>query len=221
MINLTPWINNRPITAGIVKRPPGDAAPPVPNVITAKQVHGSKAMIVTAKNADTTLSCDALLTNERGVTVGVRTADCLPVLFCDEKATAVAASHAGWRGLAGGILQSTVNQFENAFQIQSSSLHAYVGPSICQSCFETGPEVADIFQQKVDFSIEPFCRAGRDDRRHIDLQGIARQILIGMGLLPTQITRSGECTCCHPETYWSHRQHGGQRGSQLSYIALK
>jgi len=224
---LSDWTKSYPIIAGVIPRLPHERIAPKHEVtaayrqelhshgldykrfITGRQVHGCEAHIVTLGDVTRDLVCDGLVTRDAMLGVGIVTADCLPVLFFDGNATVVAAAHAGWRGLAGGILEATVK----AMSMPHNNIHAYIGAAICQDCFEVGPEVAEAFVE-CDTHIKP----GRGDRVHIDLYGIATQQLQSLGI--QNITQSSDCTRCLHGKYWSHRHHGWQRGNQLTFIAL-
>jgi len=244
------WTRGAGVTAGVAVRLPGERIASVPDVtaayaralreagldpsalIVARQVHGGVTRAVGASDAvpgieerglviHPSLVCDGLLTVTPGVTVGVITADCLPVLLRDAAGTAVAAAHAGWRGLAAGILPSAIGAFAAEAQAPPSTLRAHIGPCICQACFETGPEVAAAFAEKLGDEARRYAVPGTGDRIYIDLRGLAALILRRAGVPEAHITQSPDCTCCMPDVYWSHRGHGLQRGNQLSLIALR
>lgn len=104
-----------------------------------RQVHGTT--VVKAARSGAAPEGDACWTDESGIACAVLTADCLPVLFCDRAASVVAAAHAGWRGLCGGVLEATVT----ALPVDPGELLAWLGPAIGPTAFEVGPEVRDVF----------------------------------------------------------------------------
>ncbi|MDO8862473.1 peptidoglycan editing factor PgeF [Haliea sp. E1-2-M8] len=104
-----------------------------------RQVHGTA--VVRASSSGAVPEADACWTDEPGIACAVLTADCLPVLLCDRSATVVAAAHAGWRGLRGGVLEATVA----ALPVDPGELLAWLGPAIGPTAFEVGPEVRDVF----------------------------------------------------------------------------
>ena len=245
---LTNWTRGRRIAAGVAVRMPGeriasaaevtgaytqtmrDAGLEPDNLVVGRQVHGSNVKLVGM--ADTppdlrygggvingALACDGLLTTTPGVAVGVLTADCVPVLLYNSASTIVAAVHAGWRGLAAGVLQAAVTALHTQV-VSPETLHVYLGPCICQRCFETGPEVADAFIAGLGIEAKRCIAPGAGDRTYVDLRGLAVEILQRVGVPARKITQSPDCTACRSDLYWSHRKHDLRRGNQLTFIAL-
>ncbi len=136
---------------------------------------------------------DALITNHAGLLVGVRTADCVPVLLVDEAKRAVAAVHAGWRGTRAGIASKTVARMGAEFGTAPNDLLAAIGPCINVCCFEVGPEVAaqfrEVFPERKDL----------DRKTHIDLVEANRRQLLSAGLAQERIFTGAPCTFCSPE----------------------
>lgn len=122
-----------------------------------RQVHGTAVADPTSADADAPLCADAAFTRMPGSVCAVMTADCLPVLFCDRNGGAVAAAHAGWRGLAAGVLEQTVARFD-----APEDLLAWFGPAIGPAAFEVGDEVREAFvQQQPEYQAAfSFSRAG-------------------------------------------------------------
>ncbi len=243
------WTAGQPVGAGLAIRLAGDRLVPQAQVVAgyaaavreagllpehlvvARQVHGSEVRVVTMADAEPgierrghiihpNLTCDALITTQRGVVVGVVTADCVPVLVYDTQGGGVGAAHAGWRGLAAGVLRHTVEALSAHCGTAPVSLRALIGPCICSRCFECGPEVAEAFIDTFGREAGAYVRAGSGDRVHVDLPGLARLALREAGLADEAIVPAQDCTRCLPDIYWSHRAHGLQRGNQLSFIAL-
>ena len=105
------------------------------------QVHGAEVLRLDGAMAENPLEADASYSRQAGVACAVMTADCLPVLFCDRSGTQIAAAHAGWRGLAAGVLENTIRQFEG----DRGQILAWFGPAIGPQHFEVGAEVREIF----------------------------------------------------------------------------
>jgi YfiH family protein len=184
-------------------------------LILANQVHGENVLYAGADyvRADG----DALITDIPGVYVGVVTADCVPILLAargkDGGCTAVAAVHAGWRGTALKIAEKAVFALQDRFGVRPENTKAFIGPCVCQSCYETGPEVS----QALGPQAAPFiCEKG--GKHYPDLRRINALWLQNAGV--REIHVSEECTCCRPDVYWSHRRHGTERGTQISAICL-
>ena len=197
-------------------------------LLVAKQVHGNTVLTATCKDAEPQMTergmvitpkfeCDGLISRNVGLIIGVVTADCLPILLYSHDSSVVAAVHAGWRGLASGIVARAVRKMG----VDASGVSAYIGTAICQKCFEVGPEVADEFTSSFGQEISKYIAHGRKDRMHVDLTAIAVHELRSSGVLDVNISQSQDCTCCNPDKYWSHRKHGLQRGNQLTFIALQ
>lgn len=169
---------------------------------------------------------DGYITNARGITLGVKSADCVPILFeATDKlgnVIGVGAVHAGWRGTVGKIAEVCVNKLISEYGASSKSIRACIGPCIHKCCFEVGDDVKNaVFALGEDF--EKFCpKSGKNDGKYFcDLVSVNREILLLAGLLPENIDVIDECTCCLPEKYYSHRYSKGMRGTMLSTISMK
>jgi YfiH family protein len=143
----------------------------------------------------------------------VMSADCLPVLLCDQKGTCVSALHAGWRGLASGILETGIK----SLPVPASQLMAWLGPAISIDAYEIGEEVRQEFL-KVDANAEIAFRASnRAGHWYVDLYEIARQRLRSVGV--TQIYGGEYCTHRDQELFYSYRRDG-KTGRMASLIYL-
>ncbi|MFH2006449.1 MAG: peptidoglycan editing factor PgeF [bacterium] len=193
----------------------------------AHQVHGRRGVIVEGQPvADVRQQeADFLVTAQSGVTVAVITADCVPVLLADRAQTAVAAVHAGWRGLVGGVIQEAVAALRDRFGVDPTTLVAALGPGIGACCFEVGPEVVRQFETAFP-DVEGIVRPGRigelggDAKPHVDLWKGARLALERAGLQPDRIEDPPACTMCEPERFYSFRRDGGRIGQHLSFIGI-
>jgi YfiH family protein len=144
---------------------------------------------------------DASVARSVGPVCVVLTADCLPVLLADRRGTTVAAAHAGWRGLAGGVLRATVR----SMGVPPADLLAWLGPAIGQEAFEVGPEVRERFAQ-ADAGATSGFRRGAGDRWHADLAGLARRALAACGV--ESVYGGDQCTYSDPGRFFSHRRDG-------------
>jgi len=162
------------------------------------QVHGVR--VIDAALSSCLESADASFATRKQVVCVTMTADCLPVLLCDQAGTAVAAIHAGWRSLCDGVIEATVN----AMPVQADQLMAWLGPAIGPEAFEVGAEVRAQFMAQ-DAQAELAFKA-RGDKWLGDLYTIARQRLQTLGV--TQIYGGGRCTFNEPETFFSFRRDG-------------
>jgi YfiH family protein len=183
-----------------------------------KQVHGDGVEVVALDSDPHRLAlteADALVSATPGVLLGIRTADCVPVLLLHERPPVVAAVHAGWRGIVAGVLQRTVEVIERRFAGAAGRLIAAIGPCVGACCYEVSEEVAARFA-RMDGVVQSRGAA----RPHLDLQRAAFGILERSGLLPTRIAGCALCTCCRPDLFYSYRRDGASAGRQLSAIGL-
>lgn len=182
-----------------------------------EQVHGTQ--VVVAAGGGAVFTADAAISREGGVACAVMTADCLPILLCDRGATCVAAVHAGWRGLVGGVVANALA----AMALPASELLAYLGPAISQRHFEVGLEVVEaVFAMaQNDDQVAELSKAIRPGQRalhfYIDLYAVARVQLQGLGV--HSVYGGDFCTFGQPEFY-SYRQQK-ITGRQASLIWLK
>lgn len=142
----------------------------------------------------------------------VQTADCLPVIFCDEPGTVVGAAHAGWRGLVSGVLENTVA----TMGVPPQGLMAWLGPAIGPASYEVGAEVRDAFL-RTDPAAGGAFRPNRPGHWQLDLYGAARLRLRRAGV--TAIHGGNFCTRAEPERFFSHRRDG-VTGRQATLIWL-
>ena len=172
------------------------------------QVHGNKTVRAKKATQGPPPEADASFSDEAGVVCTVMTADCLPVLFCNRKGNRVAASHAGWRGLAGGVLESTVQALD------SNDLMAWLGPAIGPQAFEVGAAVRQTFLERLGDCHEAFLQI---DEHHwlADLYNLARMALTRAGV--TEVYGGNECTFSNPERFFSYRRDA-QTGRMATLI---
>lgn len=169
---------------------------------------------------------DAIVTDIPNIAVGVRTADCTPILLCDDQARVVAAIHAGWRGAVGGIVAATIKTIAEKFSISPSSLRAAVGPCIGMQAFEVGPEVIQAVESMPDAAKilamqpqnQPLWYAGEGDRAFLDLAGLCVLLLKNAGI--ERVDHVAACTVKNREQFFSHRADAGKSGRQMSAISL-
>ena len=168
-----------------------------------EQIHGAEVVdahevLEQARAGAPLVRADASVTNRPGTICVVMIADCMPVLLCDAEGRAVGAAHAGWRGLAAGVVEKTAQRVAALAGVQPGSLHAYLGPSIGPAAFEVGADVRDAFMNGVDGSqreatAQAFVpRPGSPGKYLADLPALARLRLQRFGV--TQITGGDLCT---------------------------
>ncbi len=162
------------------------------------QVHGTDIVQLPYSGTDTP-QADGSFSRIPGQACAVMTADCLPVLLCDNQGTVVAAAHAGWRGLAAGVIENTVN----AMGVEPDALMAWLGPAIGPEAFEVGPEVVDAFVGQNGEARRAF-RPTSEDHWLADIYQLARQRLQKIGI--SQVSGGGFCTYIDSKRFYSFRR---------------
>ena len=165
-----------------------------------EQVHGT--VVANADAASCRVQADACIARHRGAVCVVMTADCLPILLCDEAGTVVAAVHAGWKGLAAGVIEATVN----AMEVAPHRLIAWLGPAIGQEAFEVGAEVRAAFIAHQARAAEAFVAHGGQGKYHADLYLLARQRLEALGI--RKVSGGNYCTYHQKDKFFSYRRDG-------------
>ena len=155
---------------------------------------------------------DALITATPDQFIGIRTADCVPLLMADPKRQVIAAVHAGWRGSAAAIAAKTVRRLVHEYETNPIDLLVAIGPSIGQCCFEVGPEVAAQFERFVP---------GSASLDHIDLLEVNMRQLLAEGVQRHNIDASGQCTACSPGEFHSWRRDRDRSGRMVAAIRVK
>jgi polyphenol oxidase len=163
------------------------------------QVHG--VTVSDAGRAGCLPQADASVSSYPGAVCVVMTADCLPILLCDESGTVVGAAHAGWRGLCDGVIESTVQ----AMKVPGPTLMAWLGPAIGPGKFEVGEEVRAAFVARQPQAAEAFV-AGVDGKWLADLYQLARMRLYALGI--TRVYGGELCTYSDPARFYSYRRDG-------------
>lgn len=212
--NLARHVDDSPAAVDQNRAQLGRALPPGASVRWLRQVHGTR---VVADGGDAGTPADAAVSRRPGVACAVLTADCLPVLFCSADGAVVAAAHAGWRGLADGVLEATIA----AMGVAPGDLSAWLGPAIGPRAFEVGPEVRDAFAARwpgAPAALEAAFRPGRGDRLHADLHALAAARLAAAGV--SACYRDPRCTASDPGRFYSYRRDG-ETGRMVSLILIK
>lgn len=163
------------------------------------QVHGVR-VVNGGREWDSPPEADGVFSRRAGRVCVVMTADCLPVLLCDRTGTVVAAAHAGWRGLAAGILAQTVE----AMGCPAEEILAWLGPAIGPTAFEVGGEVLDTFARAEPLAADHFQPTSEPGKWFADLPGLARQALARCGV--RQVWGGECCTVSDSQRFFSHRR---------------
>lgn len=201
---------------------------PAGSLYACTQVHGREIVVVTGDEEPEEVrarKADALATVSRDVAVGVRTADCAPILLAIDDGSGVAAVHAGWRGAVGGVLESAVAALCARANVGPSRIVAAIGPTIGLDAFEVGPEV--VAQAAAIVDVTGLTRPGRShadgERVHLDLRGVVARVLAKAGVERVELV--GGCTVTEEAAYFSHRRDVTHRkyaetGRQMAVIAM-
>ncbi|MBT8090473.1 MAG: peptidoglycan editing factor PgeF [Gammaproteobacteria bacterium] len=176
-----------------------------------KQVHG--ADVVAVGHYDSPPDADASVGRQVGDVCVVRTADCLPVLFCATDGSEIAAAHAGWRGLAAGVLEATIAEMGHA----PRDLLAWMGPAISQPAFEVGGEVRDALMAQDPGAAACFVANSRG-RWQADLYKLASRRLSALGV--SRLYGGGFCTYADTERFFSYRRKP-DCGRMISFVARR
>ncbi|MEE1163799.1 MAG: peptidoglycan editing factor PgeF, partial [Lachnospiraceae bacterium] len=197
-------------------------------VLQMHQVHDVHVAVI--DNPDITSEqldgYDAMITNLRGLAIGVRTADCIPILLYDPVNKAAAVVHSGWRGTVAKILRNVIGKMSSTYGTQPAELLAVIGPGICADCFQVGEEVALNFKE-VGFDINSIWsfrgpKNGTDmsGGHHIDLKEACRQTLTECGVKKENIQISDLCTYEDNHLLYSARKETIECGRNINCIKI-
>lgn len=209
-MNLADHVDDDPANVAANRRLLCEAASLPAEPVWLRQVHGRG--IVAADRCATGVEADGAVSRMPGHVCVVLTADCLPVLLCDRAGTRVAAAHAGWRGLAEGVIEAAVE----AMQLPGTSLMAWLGPAIGPRAFEVGDEVRSAFVAQDPAAASAFHRRGT--RWHADLYRLAHQRLSALGV--GEVYGGEWCTHEDGARFYSFRRDG-RTGRMASLIWLE
>lgn len=185
---------------------------------TVKQVHGDRLLQSDGQSgpAESREEADALWTEAAGEAVGVRTADCVPLILVDPRNRRVGAVHAGWRGTALELAARVVEHW-SSLGSRPERLIGALGPHIRRCCYAVSADLAAQFSAQ--FGAEVVSLRGA--AYHLDLALAVRRTLERAGLKSGQIDADGPCTACEPGRFFSHRRDGGKTGRHLSLVVCR
>ena len=171
--------------------------------IWLNQTH-STVVVQVNQPTDNILNADGLFTSQSGIVCSAMTADCLPILLTNTQGTKVAAVHAGWRGLANGIIENAVAMFNDGES--NGEVIAWLGPAIGATAFEVGDDVLRAFCNVDSQALQAFKPTGRTGKWWADMALLATQRLNSLGV--RQVSSSGLCTYSDSERFYSYRRDG-------------
>lgn len=177
----------------------------------ARQVHGTRIVVHAALHEGLHAGgrpADGHATSAAGVLLAVTVADCVPVYLVDPENRAVALLHAGWRGTAAGIVEAGVRTLARRFGTRPTDLRLHLGPAICGSCYEVGPEVFRALGLPEPPGPEP-----------VDVRAVLTGQAHALGVHRGRVSASGACTLCGDGGYFSHRR--GDRERQVAFLGIR
>lgn len=194
------------------------------NLLLPKQVHGDDILVVESLDQIDVLAsreADAVMTDVSGVALGVKTADCVPILLAHPQG-GVAAVHAGWRGSEKQILRKTLVSMQQRWDLDLSQMHMAVGPAICGDCYEVGEEVVKAFPKEI-YDHEPMIEPN-GEKFLLDLVEVNVQQALAAGVVGKNINIDSRCTyeCADFYSYRRAQKTGAPNsGRNISWIAIK
>jgi YfiH family protein len=195
--------------------------PPPANLRCARQVHGARIVTQRECEGPDPPAADGVASASPGIRVAVFTADCVPILLATSCGRAVAAVHAGWRGLAAGVVGAGVAAVRKLAP-EPAPLVAVIGPHIGACCYEVDAPVVDALRGRFAAVLTGALRPTRPGHAAIDLGALAREALLAAGLAPDAIGVLPEsCTRCDSERFHSYRRDGLSAGRMVHFIAAR
>lgn len=190
-------------------------------VIRPQQVHGAEVAFVRRRDDTDPGPADAVVSSLAGVPVGVLTADCVPVLLSVDAGRVVAAVHAGWRGLAAGVVSSALAAAARAAKA-GCRVTAVIGPHVGACCYEVDSPVIEALRVRFEELLDSALTPVDSDHAMLDLGALVREQLIRAGVRSAELgSFPGACTCCDAERFHSHRRDGSRAGRMLHWIAAR
>ncbi len=160
---------------------------------------------------------DAVITDRKGLLIGIQVADCVPILIFDRKKGISGAVHAGWRGTAEGIVKKTIGIAYERFESRPEDMLVAIGPSIRKCCYEVGFDVFDRVKRATGPGNYSILKEGK---YFLDLSSANKYQALSIGIPEENIWVSGECTFCNTDKYYSYRHAGGPTGRQGAFIGM-
>lgn len=197
-------------------------------VISVPQIHSAEVKTVTHSDAGAgyylapAFECDGYVTSENDLPIGIKTADCVPILIegrnASDEVVAVAAVHAGWRGTAARIVKNAIDSLIS-LGVERENIYVAIGACIDVCCYEVGIDFVNEIKNKLGQNYEnKFIIRKENGSYFANLKGMNLEILNECGIPKSNIDVSEKCTCCDADLFYSHRHQKGIRGAMLSLI---
>ncbi|MBI5057734.1 MAG: peptidoglycan editing factor PgeF [Nitrospirae bacterium] len=188
---------------------------PRDNIYMPVQKHTNKIHVLNSDREPAV--ADAVITDMKGILIGIQVADCVPILLYDKNKKIIGAVHAGWRGTAKQILKGTIAAMTENFHCSAKDISIAIGPSIRQCCYEVGDEVKEDVC-KVTGEGNYYLR--KNGRYFIDIAAANKIQALSMGIPEQNVWQSNECTFCNPERFHSYRYAKDHAGRQGGFIGM-
>jgi YfiH family protein len=202
---------------------------PLENFVASDQTHTTNIQVVDADMKGCGIlrprpykEIDGLITNVPGIVLVTFYADCVPLYFVDPVKRAIGLSHSGWRGTVGRMGAVTVQRMHETFGSHPADIHAAIGPSICQDCYEVSEDVIEEFKKAFREEQQSSLFYKKENGKfQLNLWEANRQILLEAGIPSGQISLPNLCTCCNPRLLFSHRASKGKRGNLAAFLGIQ
>ena len=211
-IDFTPACLDSPLTRAQQEYLKAQTGWEIPQVFWRKQVHGHRVIPAQGRASDCAAHppADGFVTNQQGLPIAIRTADCLPVFIFDPVKKALGLAHAGWKGTKAQIAVKTIKTMQDKFGSRCYDLQIGLGPAIRGCCYKVGGEFKDYFPQDL---------IQREGELYLDMIAANRRQLLSAGVLARNIFDSQACTSCDRK-YFSFRRDGEKAGRMVSVMML-
>lgn len=198
----------------------------VEDMVCSDQTHTDNIRLVTREDRGKGVTrpkdyrdVDGLITQEKGIVLCTFFADCVPLFFVDPVKKAIGLAHSGWRGTVQKIGKKMVEEMEKAFGTDPKDVHAAIGPSICQDCYEVSEDVIEEFRKAFPENCSLWYET-KPGKYQLDLWEANRQVMLEAGIGEARIEVTDLCTCCNPDLLFSHRASKGKRGNLGAFMKL-
>lgn len=187
-------------------------------IFICRQIHGNN-IYKPEKKSVYPPEADALITNKRGITLSIFTADCLPIFILDPEKKAIGLVHAGWRGTMARIVQKTLLEMKKEYQTDAKDCITGIGPGICGKCYEIGATVVE-YMLKEFTGFTPFLQQ-KNNKTLLNLFSLNKQQLKEAGVLEKNISMCEYCTAESNQLFYSYRMEGEDAGRMMSVLSLR
>ena len=197
------------------------------SLVSSSQDHNTFVRPVTKKECGIGIwrkkdiqSVDALITDDKNVTLVTHYADCTPLFFVDKEKKAIGLAHAGWRGTVGKIGSKVIEKMSDLYGSKPENIIVCIGPAISKCCYEVDKDCADNFYNLEGLDNSKFIFPRGNSKYMIDLLEANKQIVMQSGVVEENTVKSDLCTKCNSDLLWSHRATGGHRGTMCAFMCI-